>query len=154
MLFKIVTNTCLTCTFTDTFIIFFALSWNILKFKFQLLMINITILKMCRHILNIFIFAACSLDSSQSPSGQPNTVNLLSVPSCERDQREYNGLDFRIVIDSKSGPPITITLIASTLQEKAAWCSDIGQVRSPVQGQMSQQRSNFNNSDLFLSVSF
>ncbi|ESP05611.1 hypothetical protein LOTGIDRAFT_102760, partial [Lottia gigantea] len=39
----------------------------------------------------------------------------------------YNGLDFRIIIDSKSGPPITISLVASTLHEKAAWCSDISQ---------------------------
>ncbi|RUS77637.1 hypothetical protein EGW08_014597 [Elysia chlorotica] len=44
---------------------------------------------------------------------------------------DYNGLDFRLIIDSKSGPPVTITLVASTLHEKAAWCSDISQVGLP-----------------------
>jgi len=31
------------------------------------------------------------------------------------------------MMDSRSGPPVTITLVASTVQEKAAWCSDISQ---------------------------
>ncbi|ELT93796.1 hypothetical protein CAPTEDRAFT_169570 [Capitella teleta] len=45
----------------------------------------------------------------------------------EKKDTNYNGLDFRLIIDTKSGPPITIILLASTLQEKAAWCSDISQ---------------------------
>ena len=40
---------------------------------------------------------------------------------------DYNGADFRVVMDSRSGPPVTITLVASSIQEKAAWCSDISQ---------------------------
>ncbi|XP_064620078.1 ras-specific guanine nucleotide-releasing factor 2-like isoform X2 [Lineus longissimus] len=66
-----------------------------------------------------------SLDS-QANSG--STTNLLSTQSCEqRERMDYSGLDFRLIVDTKSGPPVTITLVASTLQEKAAWCSDISQ---------------------------
>ena len=73
--------------------------------------------------------SAASLDSSLSSGSALSTSNLLTAPLCEKDPRiDYNGLDFRIIVDSKSGPPVTLTLVASTLQEKAAWCSDIGQV--------------------------
>lgn len=41
---------------------------------------------------------------------------------------EYDDLDFRLVVDSKSGPPLVIILVAPTLQDKAAWTSDISQV--------------------------
>lgn len=43
---------------------------------------------------------------------------------------DYDDLDFRVVVDSKSGPPLVISLVAPTLQDKAAWTSDISQVRS------------------------
>lgn len=52
----------------------------------------------------------------------------MTTQACERDRNNYNGLDFKIIIDSKSGPPTTLTLVASTHQEKIAWCSDISQV--------------------------
>lgn len=42
--------------------------------------------------------------------------------------KDYGGLDFKIIWDSKSGPAITIHLVAPTMQEKAAWTSDISQV--------------------------
>ena len=79
---------------------------------------------------SLFFLIAVSLDSSFSLDSQSSSSNLLSAPGNERETRaiDYNGLDFRIIIDSKSGPPVTITLVASTVQEKAAWCSDIGQV--------------------------
>ena len=73
---------------------------------------------------------ATSLDSSLS-LGSGSSANLLSTALCEKENKiDYNGLDFRIILDSKSGsgPPMTVILVASTLQEKAAWCSDIGQV--------------------------
>ncbi|OWF45269.1 Ras-specific guanine nucleotide-releasing factor 1 [Mizuhopecten yessoensis] len=69
-----------------------------------------------------------SVDSSFSLLSVTSGATLLSTQSCERDARpDYNGLDFKIIVDSKSGPPTTITLVASTHQEKIAWCSDISQ---------------------------
>ncbi|XP_055956373.1 ras-specific guanine nucleotide-releasing factor 1 [Patella vulgata] len=79
---------------------------------------------------DIFFFdeETSSLDSNLSIGSQTSAANLLQAPPSEKDAKaDYNGLDFRIIIDSKSGPPITITLVASTLHEKAAWCSDISQ---------------------------
>ncbi len=81
---------------------------------------------------SLFVFSATSLDSSLS-LGSGSSANLLTTALCEKDKIiDYNGLDFRIIIDSKSGsgPAVTVILVASTLQEKAAWCSDIGQVGS------------------------
>lgn len=72
--------------------------------------------------------AASSVDSSLSVGSGTSGSNLLSAALAEKEKFDYNGLDFRLVVDSKSGPPVSITLVASTLQEKAAWCSDIGQV--------------------------
>ena len=95
------------------------------------------------HVCRV-CFAACSYDSSLSltshgsVSGPAAAVsNLLSAtdtlaraagPTTAAAAAEYNGLDFRITMDTRSGPPVTITLVASTLHEKAAWCSDISQV--------------------------
>lgn len=42
--------------------------------------------------------------------------------------KDYGGLDFKLIWDSKSGAPVTIQLVAPTTQEKAAWTSDISQV--------------------------
>ena len=89
----------------------------------------------------------CSIDSSTSTaSGGGTTYLSLHVPS-ERDRGsvDFNGLDFKLVMDNKSGPPSAITLVAASLQEKAAWCSDISQVRG-----LKQQ---YSNSDLlFIAV--
>ncbi|KAK7496823.1 hypothetical protein BaRGS_00011803, partial [Batillaria attramentaria] len=81
---------------------------------------------------DIFYFdeETSSVDSNLSLNSQNSAANLL--PSTSGSDREcskvdYNGLDFRLIVDTKSGPPITITLVASTLHEKAAWCSDISQ---------------------------
>jgi len=89
----------------------------------------------------VCVCAACSYDSSLSLASQNSagpTSNLLTTtdisarPHAAAAAVEYNGLEFRITMDSRSGPPVTITLVASTLQEKAAWCSDISQVSSIV----------------------
>lgn len=100
-------------------------------------------------LVNDAATAASSYDSSlslvsQASSAsvqQPQSNNLLSTPGSlladsvlqQQQQRDqYNGLDFRIMMDSRcgngGGPPVTITLVASSQQEKAAWCSDISQV--------------------------
>ncbi|CAL1527360.1 unnamed protein product, partial [Lymnaea stagnalis] len=80
---------------------------------------------------DIFFFdeETSSLDSNLSLGSQTSAANLLPLQGLteKEPKAEYNGLDFRLIIDSKSGPPITITLVASTLHEKAAWCSDISQ---------------------------
>lgn len=68
--------------------------------------------------------SAVSVDSSVSALSQ--TLSIQSEK--DRPQLDYNGLDFRLIVDSKSGPPVNISLVASSLQEKAAWCSDISQV--------------------------
>ena len=73
---------------------------------------------------------AASLEGSLTSS----SGNLLSAALAgERDPRaslDCNGLEFRLIVDWKSGPPISVLLVASTLTEKAAWCSDISQVSS------------------------
>ncbi len=95
------------------------------------------------YIFLCIFLTATSLDSSLS-LGSGSSANLLTTALCEKEQKiDYNGLDFRIIIDSKSGsgPAVTVILVASTLQEKAAWCSDIGQVCSKVRGQGQWSRS-------------
>ena len=42
--------------------------------------------------------------------------------------KDYGGFDFKIIWDCKSGPVVTLHLVAPTMQEKAAWTSDISQV--------------------------
>ncbi|KAI8793196.1 ras-specific guanine nucleotide-releasing factor 2, partial [Biomphalaria glabrata] len=80
---------------------------------------------------DIFFFdeETSSLDSNLSLGSQTSAANLLPLQglSEKESKADYNGLDFRLIVDSKSGPPVTITLVASTLHEKAAWCSDISQ---------------------------
>ncbi|KAL3866712.1 hypothetical protein ACJMK2_043993, partial [Sinanodonta woodiana] len=69
-----------------------------------------------------------SLDSSIGVGSLSLQASLLPSSTVEKEkQPDYNGLDFRIVVDSKSGPIKTIILVASTYQEKAGWCSDISQ---------------------------
>ncbi|XP_041368344.1 ras-specific guanine nucleotide-releasing factor 2-like isoform X7 [Gigantopelta aegis] len=78
---------------------------------------------------DIFFFDedTSSLDSNLSIGSQTSVSNLLPTV-CEREAKvEYNGLDFRLIVDSKSGPPISLLLVATSLHEKAAWCSDISQ---------------------------
>lgn len=79
------------------------------------------------------ISSASSYDSSLSSASQNSGAGLLlQSQATEREPRiDYGGLDFRLTLDSKSGPPVTITLVASTVQEKAAWCSDVLQASNP-----------------------
>lgn len=60
----------------------------------------------------------CGVSSSTPASG----VGLSSTG------KDYGGLDFKIIVDSKTGPGVTLLLVAPTMQEKAAWTSDISQV--------------------------
>lgn len=44
--------------------------------------------------------------------------------------QEIDHLDFKIVVEPKDSPSYTVILVASSRQEKAAWTSDISQVRA------------------------
>lgn len=70
-----------------------------------------------------------------SASNQP--VESIAVPGSApggsaagifSSAKDYNGYDFKIIWDCKSGPVVTLHLVAPTMQEKAAWTSDISQV--------------------------
>lgn len=44
--------------------------------------------------------------------------------------KDYGGLDFKMIWDCKMVPQVkTLHLVAPTIQEKAAWISDISQVK-------------------------
>lgn len=55
-----------------------------------------------------------------------SAIAISSTPT--NSGKDFGGLDFKIIVDAKQGPPITIHLVAPTLQEKTAWISDISQV--------------------------
>lgn len=87
------------------------------------------------HLIDLkFLIVAVSCTSSMSLTAL-NTLSLSLLAPLDKDPRspvpntEWARLEFRIIIDTKSGPPETIILMASSLQEKASWCSDISQVR-------------------------
>lgn len=85
---------------------------------------------MTRDILVTSFFVsviASSLDSIDSLRSA-GSVNTLIQPSEKETRTDYNGLDFKIIVDTKSGNGTSITLVAATRQEKLAWCSDISQV--------------------------
>lgn len=65
------------------------------------------------------LFAASNQDVTM-------VVPDLSKP---QDRGEHNGLDFRIIITPKDGSSTMITFVASTPEEKNAWCTDLSQVR-------------------------
>lgn len=78
------------------------------------------------HIFFVSVIAS-SLDSIDSLRSA-GSVNTLIQPSEKETRTDYNGLDFKIIVDTKSGNGTSITLVAATRQEKLAWCSDISQV--------------------------
>ena len=83
----------------------------------------------CFKFPSIYVFIQTSIDGSTG-SG-PNQNNECVNPSASREVnsgKDYGGLDFKIIWDYKTGPSITIHLVAPTMQEKAAWISDISQV--------------------------
>ncbi|XP_054444331.1 ras-specific guanine nucleotide-releasing factor 1 [Pteronotus mesoamericanus] len=57
---------------------------------------------------------------------------LLEDPESTEEEAKGSGqdadrLDFKIGVEPKDSPPFTVTLVASSRQEKAAWTSDISQ---------------------------
>uniref|UniRef100_UPI00358EC36F ras-specific guanine nucleotide-releasing factor 2-like n=1 Tax=Myxine glutinosa TaxID=7769 RepID=UPI00358EC36F len=60
-----------------------------------------------------------------------NCTLIEDTEICEDEGKvamlEIEHLDFKLVVESRDEPPYTVILMATTLQEKAAWASDIGQ---------------------------
>ncbi|XP_077988793.1 ras-specific guanine nucleotide-releasing factor 2-like [Glandiceps talaboti] len=50
-----------------------------------------------------------------------------SSVSSHTSQTEYDNMEVKLIVDSKSGPPLNIILVAGTQQEKNAWMSDLSQ---------------------------
>jgi len=69
-----------------------------------------------------------SLSSASSHSSECGTGAQPASTGATSGGKDYGGLDFKIIIDSKTGPASTLHLVAPTMQEKAAWTSDISQV--------------------------
>lgn len=80
-----------------------------------------------------------SLSSASSHSSETgHTISFAIHPSTPAANastpshgKDFGGLDFKLIVDSKAGPASTIHLVAPTLQEKTAWISDISQVGVP-----------------------
>ena len=72
-----------------------------------------------------------NLDGDIGPGTSNQHLTIESAAQKMERIIDYNGVDFRIFFETKNSPPISITLVASSIQEKAAWCSDISQVTKP-----------------------
>ncbi|XP_071449632.1 ras-specific guanine nucleotide-releasing factor 1-like isoform X1 [Hetaerina americana] len=74
--------------------------------------------------------SVCSV-SSQSSGISETSSNATSSGSSHHARGgasgDYHNRDFKIILDVKSGPQVTVHLAAPTMQEKAAWISDISQ---------------------------
>ncbi|KAK8385974.1 hypothetical protein O3P69_010609 [Scylla paramamosain] len=65
--------------------------------------------------------------SSQSSGVSDSSAATSSSSGHAKFQVEQANLDFKIVVEQKCGTPITLHLVAPTMQEKQAWISDISQ---------------------------
>ncbi|CAL1269973.1 unnamed protein product [Larinioides sclopetarius] len=76
-----------------------------------------------------FQFTVDDCGSISSASSQSSGFSEASgaTSSGSSGQKDYGGLDFKIVVDFKNGSQATIHLVAPSMQEKAAWTSDISQ---------------------------
>lgn len=81
------------------------------------------------HSLSLwFLFSLPGSISSASSQSSGFSEASAATPSGSGGQKDYGGLDFKIVVDFKNGSQVTIHLVAPSMQEKAAWTSDISQV--------------------------
>lgn len=69
-----------------------------------------------------------SLTSGLGSSADSTATTTATSGGGSGQQKDYGGLDFKIIVDFKTAPPVTVQLVAPTMQEKAAWTSDISQV--------------------------
>ncbi|CAM1331460.1 RASGRF1 (predicted) [Pycnogonum litorale] len=68
-----------------------------------------------------------SSQSSSVSDGSSGATAPTSGGGSASSSKDYQGLDFKIIVDSKTGSPLTVHLVAPTMQEKTAWASDISQ---------------------------
>ena len=87
----------------------------------------------CRIITpNCVIESVCS-SSSQSSSSEMSESSAADTKSRNHPHpgsNSYHGLDFQLIVENKSGngPGKVVHLVAPSMQDKAAWISDISQV--------------------------
>ncbi|XP_049269734.1 ras-specific guanine nucleotide-releasing factor 2 isoform X3 [Rhipicephalus sanguineus] len=73
------------------------------------------------------VSSVSSLTSGLGSSGDSTATTTATSGGGSGQQKDYGGLDFKIIVDFKTAPPVTVQLVAPTMQEKAAWTSDISQ---------------------------
>lgn len=73
--------------------------------------------------------SVCSLSSQSSGVSDSSAATSSGSGPGKNFPVEQANLDFKIIVEQKSGSPITLHLVAPTMQEKQAWISDISQVR-------------------------
>lgn len=77
-----------------------------------------------QSVMTVVQLLSLAESSVCSMSSQSSGISETSSGSCHLHNR-----DFKIIIDVKTGcPQVVVHLVAPTMQEKAAWISDISQV--------------------------
>jgi hypothetical protein len=88
------------------------------------------------------VCSASSQSSGASEGSTTTTTHLISSSGGSHKSSDLHNRDFKLVLDVKStssggsasqgsnNSQITVHLVASTMQEKQAWMSDISQVRN------------------------
>ncbi|XP_069969956.1 ras-specific guanine nucleotide-releasing factor 2 isoform X2 [Penaeus vannamei] len=71
--------------------------------------------------------SVCSLSSQSSGVSDSSAATSSGSGPGKNFPVEQANLDFKIIVEQKSGSPITLHLVAPTMQEKQAWISDISQ---------------------------
>lgn len=100
--------------------------------------------------LRLWICILCTVNCACRGQTKPQSANVVYKPigKCPRKNssnltllvylvyykakasgQDIDHLDFKIVVEPKDSPSFTVILVASSRQEKAAWTSDISQVR-------------------------
>ncbi|XP_027204104.2 ras-specific guanine nucleotide-releasing factor 2-like isoform X1 [Dermatophagoides pteronyssinus] len=68
-----------------------------------------------------------AITTTTTTTTSSSTSNNATTATPTHSGKDFGGLDFKIIVDCKTGPPLTVHLVAPTLQEKTAWISDISQ---------------------------
>ena len=73
--------------------------------------------------------SVCS-NSSQSSERSESSTTTGPGSKSQQQQSNYQGMDFQLIVENKSGngPGKVVHLVAPSMQDKAAWISDISQV--------------------------
>ena len=82
------------------------------------------IIKKKKIIIINGIESVCSTSSYSSEMSESSATASMSS-----SRQSYPGMDFLLIVDSKSGGPSKVVhLVAPSMQDKTAWISDISQV--------------------------